>query len=218
MPPRDWQAVVEGMSNVQRLVHLAMRQTTEDGERIRVELLNIRKRAYEDELTIQAGRVGCPGRRGRLTNGQSLTMLNEMGKTDALSIVNTYNYDLAGAIVTIGSDTPTANRNVYARRLGEWESKRSDWKNPQIAQYAENSARSLAQQDFYRLNNGMGMAEIQPKTAVCPVCQGWIARGQVPLRVAENNPPPYHPSCPHVWSCRPERVAPDECRLLWMGE
>ena len=78
--PLDWQAVVEKMTNVQRMVHLAMRYDVYDEERIRSDLLKERRRAYEDELTIQAGRVGCPGRSGRLSNGAILSQLYEMSK------------------------------------------------------------------------------------------------------------------------------------------
>jgi hypothetical protein len=206
------------MTDVQKLVHLMMRMVDSDRDTMRAELQKQRIRAYEDELTIQAGRVGCGGRRGRLVNGPALSDLNDMSITDAASIVNTYNYDLAAAILAIASDTPTANRNTYVKRLGAWEAKRREWKRGQIAQFTENSARSQAQQDFYRLNNIGGVAELQPESAECPVCQGWVQRGEVPLRVAENNPPPYHQNCPHSWACNPDKVAKDECRDLWMGE
>ena len=64
----------------------------------------------------------------------------------------------------------------------------------------------------------MGYAVLEPRTAVCPVCQGWIERGEVPLRVAMNHPPPYHFRCPHLFVTYPELVAQDDCPLLWMGE
>lgn len=190
--PRDWRSAVAEMTRVQRLVHLAMRRTLDDEERVRAELLRQRRAFYEDELTDQAARVGCPGRRGRLGEGPILSELNEASRDDAASIVNTYNYDLAAAIRQVHAETPTANRWVYAKRLGAWESKRADWKDPQIAQYTEMSARSLAQQHFHRFNATIGFAELMPKTAVCPVCKGWVARGEVPLRVAQEHPPPYH--------------------------
>lgn len=214
---REWTTIVNDMSPVQKLVHLAMRYTAEDSERIRAELVRARKRAYEDELTMQAARVGCPGRRGSLQGGQSLTQLNDMSKADAESIMSSYNYDLAGAVSNIAAETPSANRNTYAKRLDAWDNKRNGWKISQIAQYAEGSARSLAQQDFYRLNSIQGMAELRPVSAVCPVCKGWVARGKVKMEVALNNPPPYHPNCPHLFRTDPGRVPPDECRLLWMG-
>jgi hypothetical protein len=206
------------MTNVQKLVHLAMRQDDLDVDRIRVELLGMRRRAYEDELTIQARRVGCPGCSGRLENGPILSELNAMCAEEAAGIVNTYNYDLAASVLNIAAEVPTANRYVYAKRLQAWEGKRSAWKAPQIAEYTEGTARSKAQQDFYTLNNIGGVAELMPKSAVCPVCIGWVERGEVPLREAENNPGPWHPNCPHLWQTSPDRVAREECPLLWMGE
>lgn len=215
---RDWHSVVEGMTNVQKLVHLAMRRDDFDAERVRTELLKVRRRAYEDELSIQAARVGCPGRSGRLENGAILSGLNEMCAEEAVGIGNTYNYDLAGAILNIAAEMPTANRYVYAKRLQVWEEKRTSWKALQIAEWTEGTARSRAQQDFYMLNNIGGVAELMPKSAVCPVCIGWVERGEVSLREAENNPPPYHLFCPHLWQTDPDRVVKEECSLLWMGE
>jgi hypothetical protein len=215
--PREWQPIVADMPRVQRLVHLSMRYTDDDVERIRTELLRVRKRTYEEELTLQAARVGCSGRRGSLGNSVALTELNNASKEDAASIVNTYNYDLAAAIANIAAENPKANRNTYYKRLGEWEGKRAEWKNPQITQYAGSTARSQAQRDFYRFNDAMGVARLEPRTAACPVCNGWIARGEVPIKVATNNPPPYHTNCPHGWATTPGRVAPSECPLLWMG-
>ena len=216
---RDWQTAVDGLSNVQKLVHLAARNDAVDEERYRADLLRVRRRAYEDELTIQAARVGCPGQRGRLGNNASLKALADASAQDAQSIVNTYNYDLAAAVRNLGREVRTANRHTYAKRLGEWDAKRAAWKAGQITQYADSSARALAQQDFYRFNAAvLGIAEMQPKQAQCPVCQGWISRGAITLREALNNPPPYHPSCPHYWVTRPERVAASECPRLWMGQ
>lgn len=214
---RSWQPVVDGMSRIQKLVHLSVRQDPYDAERIRQELLRERRRYYEAELTAQAARVGCPGRVGRLTNGHVLSLLNEASRQDAESIVNTYNYDLALAIGHIRAETPTANRYVYAKRLRAWESARASWKNDQIATFTEMSARSLAQQHFYQYNSNLGTARLMPLRAVCPVCQGWINRGEVPLYVAQANPPPYHAGCPHAWETTPGRVSAEQCPLLWMG-
>jgi hypothetical protein len=195
-----------------------MRFTLEDEERIRGELLRARRRAYEDELTIQARRVGCATRRGRLGNNATLTALNEQSRLDAVSIANTYNYDLAIAIQHIRTETPTANRHVYARRLSDWEAKRNRWKSKQIAEWTEGTARAAAQQDFHKYNKLLGTALLAPTRAVCPICQGWIRRGEVAIQVALNNPPPYHRRCPHVWNLMPGKVAADECSSLWMGE
>jgi len=217
MAKRLWQPIVEGFADVQKLVHLAARMDTYDVDRIRGELLRGRRRYYEAELTNQAAQLGCPGRTGRLTNTERIAILNDLSQIDAISIVNTYNYDLAIAIQHIRSEVPTANRHVYAYRLRDWQAKRAAWKDKQIQLYTENTARSMAQHDFYLFNNNIGTAELVPKTAVCPVCAGLVARDEVPIRVATNNPPPFHPNCPHLWSTNPNKVPSSECANLWRG-
>lgn len=214
----DWRTVVQGdsFSNVMRLVHLAVRADKPYQDAIRAGLTTARQRAYNDELTIQARRAGCT-RSGELSGGASLKVLNQMSKEDAVSIANTYNSDLAQAIISIREETPAANRNVYAAQLREWEGQRAEGKAPQIAQWAEVTARSKAQQDFYKNNAIDGVAELQPTVAVCPVCQGWIARGEISLKVAEHSPPPYHLRCVHAWVTRPEKVPRQDCNEIWMG-
>lgn len=215
---REWIPVVDKMSNVEKLVHLAMRRDSVDVEEIRRELTRVRQRVYNEELAIQARRAGCGGAAGRLESGPSLTALSEDSKKDAESIINTYNFDLAMSIREIRRQVPAANRHVYAYRLSQWNARRNQWKAPQVAQHTETSARSRAQKDFYKFNNLEGFATLQPETAVCPICQGWINRGKVPMRVAQNNPPPYHVECVHGWSTFPERIARGDCKELWMGE
>jgi hypothetical protein len=209
---------VARLSNVGKLVHLAMRMDMFDEEALRADLLRQRRRVYEDELDIQAARVKCQQRRARLNNGAILSHLNEMGRRDAASIVHTFNRDLAFAIANIRAEVPTANRYVYAYRLRAWSKRRWSWKEKQIGQMTEGTTRAKAQQDFYDHNGHFGTATLRPRTAVCPVCKGWVARGEVPLQVAQNNPPPYHQNCPHGWSTRPDAVAKEDCPNLWMGE
>jgi hypothetical protein len=216
--PRNWQARVDSLSNVGKLVHLAARFDSVDEARIQGELLRMRRRVYEDELKIQARRAGCGDRMARLENNASLTRLADDSARDAASIVNTYNYDLAVAIEAIRTETPTANRHVYASRLATWESRRNQWKARDIALMTEGTARRQAQQDFARLNGMEGTARLEPRTAKEPICEGWIRRGNVPLRVALNNPPPYHNGCPHFWQVNYERLPAGECFDIWLGQ
>jgi hypothetical protein len=214
----DWRVIVAAMLLLYRLVHQAARQEEEYTKSLQAELLRERIRFYEDELTVQAARVGCPGRKGHLTNEAIRGELNELCRRDAESIANTYNRDLAAAIARIGKDAPGASRAEFRQRLEAWESKRASWKNPQIALYTEMSARSLAQQHFYERNHITGTAVLRPERAVCPVCIGWVQRGPVPLDEAERHPAPYHVNCPHYWLTMPNKVAPERCSELWMGE
>ncbi len=215
---RDWQALTGELSNVQKLVHLAVRMDSYDRDALALELTRSMRRAFEDELSIQAARVGCASRSGRLNNSPILSALNEVAKTKADSIVATFNYDLAAAVVQVRADAPKANRHVYASRLRAWDTKRNQWKSTQIAMDSDGTARSIAQSEFFAHNGRGGSAILQPRKAVCPICQGWINRKEVPLAVAQNNPPPYHPNCPHYWSTNPEKWAKESCPLLWMGE
>jgi len=215
---RDWQTPLDDAPDIVKMVHLASRMDAWDMEEYRAKLLKLRRSTYEGELTLQAAKVGCPGRIGRLGNGSILNQLNAASLEDAQSIVNTYNYDLYTQIMAIRAEHPKANRYHYTAYLREWAANREKWKEQQVTQYTVNSAKSQAQSDFYANNNSFGVAVLRPVKAVCPVCGGWIARGEVPLRVATNNPPPYHVNCPHSWITYPEKVAKEECPLLWMGE
>lgn len=215
--PRDWRAAVGNLSEVGKLVHLAMRQDAFDEEALRGTLVRASRDAYNDELGILAARMGCR-RQGVLRTGPILSKLNATAKMHSESIVRTFNYDLATAIQHIRSEVPTANRHVYAYRLKEWAAARAEWKNLDIEMMTELDARSVAQQDFVRYNGLQGWARLVPTTAVCPICQGWIARGRVPLRIAMNHPPPYHNKCPHLWDIHSRKVSREECGLLWMGE
>jgi hypothetical protein len=214
----DWRVIVAAMLLLYRLLHQATRQEEEYTKSLQAELLSERIRFYEDELTSQAARVGCPNRRGHLTNQAIIDQLNELSRRDAESIANTYNRDLAATIARIGKDAPGAGRAEFRKRLAAWEEKRASWKNPQIALYTEMSARSLAQQHFYERNHITGTAVLRPERAVCPVCIGWVLRGKVPLEEAEKHPAPYHVNCPHYWLTMPDKITPEECAGLWMGE
>ena len=218
--PLNWQPIVDELSAVQRLVFQWTKYDGVDEVRLTSELFAARRMAYNDELSIQAANVGCPGLTGNLTNSAILGDLETVSERDAVSIVNTFNYFLALEIIRIYEMNYRANRYYYAARLREWLPTYWSNKEPQIATMTDNSARAKAQQDFYskKFNGALGSAKLEPRTAVCPICQGWIARGIVPLRVALNNPPPYHPNCPHTWSTRPDKTASEDCPNLWMGE
>jgi len=217
--PRDWRAQIENLTPVGRLVHLAARYDAFDVEGIRGDLLRNMRAAYNDELNIQARRVGCD-RTGGVREGSILSKLNDRARWHAASIVNTYNYDLAIAIQHIRQETPTANRYTYVARLSVWDANRAGWKDDQITLMIEGDARIMAQQDFTAMNGLLdsGMARLEPRTAVCPICQGWIDRGDVPIRVAMEHPAKWHVGCPHLWTFFYNKLPPDQCRDLWMGE
>jgi len=207
---------LDALSNVQRLIHLAMRSDSVHQDVIRAELTKARSRAYNDELSIQARRAGC-ARSGEMETGPTLTELNEMSKADAESFAKSYNDDLTKAILQIGIDVPRANRHTYAARLREWEGARAEAKSGPLAMWTEASARSLAFEQWHKNNKVEGTAHLEPEDAVCPVCAGWLARGEISLNLAAGNPPPYHQNCPHFFQSSPEKIDLADCGEIWMG-
>jgi len=219
MATLDWRAAIDGFSRVMKLVHLAARYDMVDEGQIAAQLQVKGRIAYESELMIQAQRAGCPGRSAHLTNPAILAQLGEIYTAHAKSIVNTYNYDLATQIKVVRMAVPRANRFTYAKRIRDWDGARAQLKNPVISGVTDGVARSLAQEHFHAKNDTEGYAILKPIPAVCPVCQGWVARGKVPLDEALAHPPPYHPRCPHLWEIHTDKNrTPEECQLLWMGE
>jgi hypothetical protein len=207
---------LEGMSRVQRLVHLAVRHDAVTTEAIRSELFTARQRSYNDEIAIQTRRAGCTGG-GDLRDKGILRELNQASKDDAKSISNTYNADLAAAIRSIAADNPRANRNVYVARLRDWEADRAQTKAVSIAQYTESTARAAAFSDFVKLNSIEGTAVLQPEEAVCPVCEGLVSRGEIPIREASLSPPPFHQNCPHYYVTLPVKIPKEDCESVWRG-
>jgi hypothetical protein len=216
---RDWRAAMEGASPVMELVHEAVRQDGFDEAAIQAGLGQASRSFYEDELTLMAGAHGCPGRHGRLEDGAVQADIDAEATADAASIVNTFNYDLAVAIAHVRQENPRANRYHYARALSAWNERRAAWKDGQIATMTEGKARNRAQADFLRRNAlADGKAHLLPVQAVCPICQGLVARGGVPTRVAYANPMPAHVNCPHIWHVEGRELPKDMCSGLWMGE
>lgn len=216
LDPELW---IRQMSTIQMFIYYIMRAHEVDVALAALEVLRNRIRVYEDEMTYQAVNVGCPGLQARLRNEVIHLEFREKAKEDAMSIANTYNYDVARAIVAIGVEMPTANRYVYASRLRKYLEVREAWKDPQVAQYTDNWAKAKAQHDFYVVNRlQLGYAVLVPVVAVCPICKAMIARGRVSLAVASNTRIPFHVNCPHVWNFYPQRVLRDRCPYLWLGE
>jgi len=216
---RHWQELIKDAPAVCTLVHEMTRLALDvDMLDMSATLFASARRAFESELAILAAKVGCKAAVPRLSNSAILDAIKVECDSSAQSFVETFNDDLMYAILAIRTETPTANRNVYTYRLKVWSSKRSAWKTPQLALFIETFARSLAASEFYNRNGKpMGFAKLYPRSAKCPVCQGWINRGSVPVQIALRNPGPFHPNCPHLWDISLGKFGNDECQNLWLG-
>ena len=124
--PLDWGPLRDQMNFTQRLAFFVARWGFVKEEQTRTTLLDMRRKAYEDELTIQARHTGCAGRTGRLTNTAITARLNDDSDRDAKSIGNTYNYYLALEIIRAGEGGGRIGPLRYARAIRDW--KPTSWK------------------------------------------------------------------------------------------
>lgn len=220
MAQRQWQPIVSDFSRVMKLVHLAMRMDQSDVQALAVELFNEKRQAYKDALEVEAANVGCAGRKAVVPQDRMAEMREE-ANTEAAGIINTYNYDLALAVRSIRAETATANRNVYAKRLADWEASRNEWKSKQIALWNIVKWADTAQADFLNYNRDIigegGYAIVEPQnTAVCAICQYWVKQGKVKIDETRRQQWPAHLNCPHHWVYHYRKVKVD-CAELWVG-
>jgi hypothetical protein len=218
----DWRELLDEMSDVEKLVHLAHRWTADDEELWADRLFRNNRKTYTDALDEEAAAWGCYPPPASLTRGPILKAIREEADESGRSIVGTFNYDLALAIRRIRRETPTANRHVYAYRLRAWMQERARWKKPQIGMIETFKTVNRAQDDFYRFNDlPQEGAEVVPFSTVCEICAEYVAGNpyrsmQELLRRCRL---PAHHNCPHYGRVIPaRRLTRQECRELWMGE
>jgi hypothetical protein len=214
---RDWQALVgsERFTAVMQLVHSYYRMTEADAARIVIEISKQKQQAYENELTKLASKAGCPS--VGVADTYTLDSIKDQSEDEANGIVDTYNWDLAYAIINIHDNHPRANRNTYLNQLGGWNNSRASWKYVQIALHNSGEWQAQAQLDFTTYNDLTGWAELLPKKAAEPVCQRLAQRKRIPLREAQDymSSWPPHLNCPHYWETHLGEIA--DCADMWLG-
>ncbi len=217
MAKRDPQAVTgsDDYTAIMLLVYNYYSMDEADAANIEAELVQQKQQAYEAELTKLAAQAGCP--KQGLADTYTIDSIHDQAADEAAGIVNTYNFDLAHAIISIYNDNPRANRNTYLRALEAWNNTRAGWKYTQIALHNSGEWQAQAQLDFTTYNDLTGWAEIQPKKAAEPVCQELAARKRIPMQEAQEwvaSWPP-HLNCPHYWVVHPNQIA--DCEDMWLG-
>jgi hypothetical protein len=218
---RNWRPLVDQMSNVQVWVHLSLRYGIDDEEDRAKLLFSQSRRDYESAIREEVKGLGCmdPGR-VILQEGTELKELSDRAKWAASSIANTYNYDLAQAILQVGRDAPRANRNVYYYRLSQWEQARAERKEPQINKTETAWAMNRAKEAFHKYNAILARAEVWPYPTVCPVCAEYVAANPYSSmdELYRRCELPAHVGCPHHG--RPlldRKLTREECAGLWTG-
>ena len=217
MARRDPEAVTEGddYTQVMLLVYSYFSMDEADAKRIGDEIAAQKQQAYEAELTKLAAQAGCP--KTGAADVYTIDSIRDQSADEAAGIVNTYNFDLANAIISIHNDNPRANRNTYLKALTAWNNQRAVWKYVQIALHNKGEWQAQAQLDFTTYNDLSGWAELLPKKAAEPVCQNIALRKRIPMREAQDlmaSWPP-HINCPHYFEVHTGEIA--DCEDMWLG-
>lgn len=201
---------------IMRLVWQRASWTSVEASEFQAAIMDTMRKSYEQTLQQMVTAAGCD-RSVDLTNGLEIETLRQEAAFRAAGIVDTYNRDLAFAIRAIRAETPTANRNTYARRIQAFTESRDTWKNAQIALMSSGFATQRATEAFLRRNPTVRAEAVVagPRPAVEPECQALIDAEPFDA----NNLParfPLHLNCPHEWEIRD--VIGADCDTLWTGD
>ena len=214
-------AAITELTDVQRLVHLAMRLTDPDVDDMYNFLFDRGRTIYEDALNKMAVQVGCPERKARLTNSAILSELSLLYRSHATSIVATYNYDLVGALIDIYEQNPRSNRHAYAKHIIDWEEQRKVWKSAQIALVTAQYAQNMAVGHFAvynQVNMGYGTFDGPDDEITCPICKALLDRNPYSLAHFNYLDVPVHVNCRHHKTLHLRKATPEQCKRLWLGE
>lgn len=218
---RNWRAVVDQMTDVQKLAHLAGRWIEDDVDTWRKRIFASGRAVYEETIREEVKALGCmdPGR-VILQEGAEVKELSSRAQWAAESIVNTYNYDLAQQILQIAKDAPRANRHVYGSRIWTWHEARKPQKAQQVQMVEQAWAMNRAKEAFHQYNAILAQAEVFPYPTVCPVCAEYVAGNPYSSmdELYRRCELPRHAGCPHHG--RPlldRKLTREECAGLWIG-
>lgn len=230
MAARDYQPLVDQMSDVQRRVFGAAREHADDEEAFSARLAEHNGDVVGKTLRNLAGHAGCSG--SAVEIGEDLqAAIDEAALASAESVANTWNYDLSQEILDVGRATPTANYRTYRSRLfgdtpnsiypgmANWATAHGWPKMRQIARTETGTAINLATELFFQRNPQLdGQAEVRPAAAKCPVCMDGVAGNPYPsVRAAYRaNGWPAHPGCVHYVETI-GRVMAEDCADVWKG-
>jgi hypothetical protein len=225
--PEDWRPLIDDMTNVQRMVHMAGRVDSVGESEMAERLFREARETYRQTLQDEVNKVGCSGKKVIPPSvGPELSALRDRADWAAASVANTYNLELAKEIKNIRNATPTANRHVYAYRLynksGSWDGAYWTRKATEVAQVETMTTVNAATADFYERNKGLVEvieAYVVPFVAECPVCQEAVAGN--PYKSASEiyglYGLPVHPGCPHMVDSHAKKLTAAECKELWLG-
>lgn len=216
IPSRQVNRLTDEFTEVMTLVYNRLRWGAVEQSQFEATIYQMMVAEVEAQIGEELAVIGC-SRSADLTNPVILNNLRQTAQRDALSIVETFNRDLAYAIRAIRTETETANRSVFIKRVGDWAAAREGWKNDQIASMAVSGAKNYAVKEFVRRNRVEAKAFVSgPRPAAEEECQTLIDgepydANRLPAEF------PLHQGCVHGWELRDVEV-PMSCEEVWAGE
>lgn len=227
----DWPELRAQMTDVQRRVFDDARIRQADVERWTDALIEQNRQSVEEAINKQLQQVGCGSRPAAL--GEKIRdTIRDAALKSAESIANTFNRDLANAVLSIGGSTPRANYRTYRTRLfgdtpnsiypgfANWATRRGLWKGIQISVNETSMAINRGTELFFRRNPELqARGEVKPLTYHCEVCERGVKGNPYDTVEAAYaaGPWPAHVNCAHYVEAKPRQLAPD-CSEVWRGE
>lgn len=203
------------LSAVQELVYRAFSVGAGYEDLLAQELFQQAVTDFELAIVREAGVAGYDLAGSlKLTDPTVLSDLRGRAQFAARSISDTYNAEMHRQIGRIGEDVPTANRNVYLKRLSDFDAARWEKHSPSISVTELQTSRNYAQVDFIYRNGLTGRARVDPQGAVCPICEGYVAEGWVSVEEGYTWAIPAHPNCCHSLEVEYEGERPES---PWLG-
>jgi len=204
-------------SRLLRIITLLYRRTAEDIESTYQDLLEQRKQAWRSTIQQEARKLGymvaAEGPRR-----QDLEYIKSLCRQDAQSIVNTWNRDVERRLLRLYQANPRGNRFYYIHNMEAWATKRSRWKDREIAVQTEYTIVGYAKQRFWA-ENGMrgGKHRFVGPPPACGRCLTHFSKGEVNQAYVDANPTPIHIGCDHTWEIVRGTYPRPGLDELWVG-
>jgi len=202
------------------LVFNMLNMNAQDIMNLEQALTRQRSAAYKTEYNRLLKQAGVRLQRVLVLDRATLDNLAARSQSEAETIAQTYDRDLARQIEAIELENPKISRDDLVKRLQSWHTARANWKGPQISLWANRDAVQQAQTDFFKVNGQAikAKAKVFPRSYVCDDCGRLVGMGEVDIQVALANPCPRHPNCVHQWvTSGMERVGPLPQGQFWSG-
>lgn len=206
-------------SRLLSVLSLAYEMRDDDVAQLADDILRHRAAAWRDSVETEARRYGSQ-LRANFPSGAELDFLRQKALEDARSIRDTYNREVRNRLSDLYGKNPRGNRNYYYKNMGSFLDERDKYKAKQIALNTEQTTKTVAREDFRRVNNIRGGRYVYAGPApVGPICKHRFSLGVVDENTKDSEPIPAHPNCPHDWEIAelpklPAGLGPND---LWVG-